>query len=124
MVNLTDSQTFQVLSDEDEGCKALLLPIIFCLPVKNIFTHKSHSKESLWYMEYYSAELYSLKLIVINRAFFSFLSPTQILFQFLAVLELEWHFGLVKQFSENDGQPLPYRRLGLVSERPIQSSEN
>ena len=120
MVNLTDSQTFQVLSDEE----AWGVRPFFCLPVKNIFTHKSHSKESLWYMEYYSAELYSLKLIVINRAFFSFLSPTQILFQFWAVLELEWHFGLVKQFSENDGQPLPYRRLGLVSDRPIQSSEN
>ena len=120
MVNLTDSQTFQVLSDEEAwGVKPF-----FCLPVKNIFTHKSHSKESLWYMEYYSAELYSLKLIVINRAFFSFFSPPQIIFQFLAVLEREWHFGLVKQFSENDGQPLPYRRLGLVSDRPIQSSEN
>lgn len=101
------------------GCKALLLPIIFCLPVKNIFTHKSHSKESLWYMEYYSAELYSLKLIVINRAFFSFFSPPQITFQFLAVLELEWHFGLVKQFSENDGQPLPYRRLDRAGFRAI-----
>ena len=68
-------------------------------------------------MEYYSAELYSLKLIVINRAFFSFLSPTQILFQFWAVLELEWHV-LVSMEGENSCTSLQ-GMMGLDSRHQV-----